>query len=297
MPKRKRSEIELEDAAIAWLYKICRKREACSLDESMALVQQFPNAIHVKDSHGELLLHNACETDCTDEFIQFLVNFWPESCQIPNRYGSMPLHLTIERDAEAWLSLETIQVLVQAWPDAVHVHDNMGWLPLHYACQNKCTDEVIAFLINCWPESVRVPGGSNEGELPLHWACQTRRLSLLVIRSLIEAWPDSVCEQDYHGYLPLHYACEYGCTDDEIRFLVECWPMSVCIKTKGGNLPLNSGLFAGVDHGSDDYHCKPRLSFQTIQFLIQAWPEAIHEITPMATHHCITLAWMVLRVM
>jgi len=84
-----------------------------------------------------------------------------------------------------------------------------------------------------------------------------------IIQLLIKSWPDSVCEKDYHGMLPLHYAIEGGCTNDGIQFLVESWPQSVQIADKRGLLPLHNA-------------CKKKyLSLAVIQSLVQAWPDAV----------------------
>ncbi len=56
---------------------------------------------------------------------------------------------------------------------------------------------------------------------------------------LVQGWPDAVSEQDQHGYLPLHHACEYDGADDVIRFLVRSCPDSCQVPTKDGQLPLH----------------------------------------------------------
>jgi len=117
------------------------------------------------------------------------------------------------------------------------------------ACWYGCVDDVIEFLVKCWPESVRCRT-NNDGHiryslplhsLPLHFACQ-RKSSLTIIQALIQAWSDSVREPDGNGYLPLHHACEKSCTDDVIKFLVDSWPESCQIPTKYGLLPLHCAI-------------------------------------------------------
>jgi len=95
---------------------------------------------------------------------------------------------------------------------------------------------------------------TQHGALPLHSALlavsedikciNQARLSTGTIKFLIQAWPDAVREQDDHGYLPLHYACERGFTYDVLRNLVECWPMSVRIRTRSGALLLRLALIS-----------------------------------------------------
>jgi len=90
------------------------------------------------------------------------------------------------------------------------------------------------------------------------------RLPMETIQLIAEAWPDAVREKDDDGWLPLHYACLYGYSDDVIQLLIECWPMSLHVKTEGGILPLHLAL-------------QPEAKLEAIQMLVHAWPEAVHE--------------------
>jgi len=229
-------------------------------------VEAWPGAVRKQENNGRLPLHCACENGCSDEIIQFLVASWPQSAQMARYSGDLPLHIACRGKP----SLTVIQSLVQAWPDAVRLQDHYGLFPLHSACENGCTDvAVIEILIQCWPESVRC---GLKDHLALHWACRNGKSVLPVIRLLIQAWPDSVREEDGRGYLPLHYACECGCTYDVIQFLVECYPMS--LRTRANlfsTLPLHLALQGELGWG------RSKLSWETIRFLVQAWPDAIRE--------------------
>jgi len=71
------NDINLEDAAVKWLYNIVSGDESYSLDKIKDVVQRFLNAIHVPKSKGCLPLHNACRNGCTNEIILFLIKSWP----------------------------------------------------------------------------------------------------------------------------------------------------------------------------------------------------------------------------
>jgi len=133
-------------------------------------------------------------------------------------------------------SLYELKDLVQKFPNAIRVQaESTGCLPLHYACEYGCADEIIQFLIESWPQSVKVANGS--GSLPLHLACHYR-VSLTVVQWLVHAAPDTIRLQDHQGRVPLSRAIDKFCPDEVIQFLLNCWPESVRCRTHQGWLPL-----------------------------------------------------------
>jgi len=166
--KESMNEINSEAAAAERLYDICQRLYSCSLEDFKALIERFPNAVHVGNANNSLPLHYACRFGFS-EVIPILLESWPQSVQIANKYGSLPLHYA----CEGALSLTVMQSLIQMWPDAIHMQCSSGWLPLHIACVYRHTQaalsEVFQFLLNCWPKSVRCR--TINGELPLHLAC------------------------------------------------------------------------------------------------------------------------------
>ncbi len=95
-------------------------------------------------------------------------------------------------------------------------------LPLHYACLVLIASiDIVSYLIECYPEAVRVPDCHNR--LPLHIAChQNTTVPIETIEYLVRAWPHSVqvCYErnptirdhwDGKGGLPLDVACASKC--------------------------------------------------------------------------------------
>jgi len=140
---------------------------------------------------------------------------------------------------------------------------------------------------------------TEDGSLPLHLALSGYPLkSLETIQVLVEAWPDAVHAQDNNGRLPLHHACQRGCTDDEIQFLVRSWPESCQVLTKDGQLALH--LACGCHSSSATLillDCYPQavrfkdkslhlplhiacmresaFTLEVIERLVRAWPESV----------------------
>jgi len=142
--------INSEAAAVDWLKDILPG--SCWSDELIALVHNFPNAIHVQDEDG-LPLHCTCLHGCIFEIIECLFKLWPESVLKVTADGNLPLHYACYRT----LPLPFIQF----WPNAIHKHNNSGQLLWHYACSYGSMDEVIEFLFDCllaWSNNAHYPG-------------------------------------------------------------------------------------------------------------------------------------------
>jgi hypothetical protein len=99
--------------------------------------------------------------------------------------------------------LEVVQFLVEQWPEAVKIADGRGWLPFHVACINRAPLQVVQFLVEHWSEAVKIVG--QYGWLPLHLAC-INRAPLQVIQFLVEQWPESIKAADTHEKNPLDCA-------------------------------------------------------------------------------------------
>jgi len=121
---------------------------------------------------------------------------WPDSLQIRNKFGSVPLHYAFLGK----LSLTAVQSLVEAWPDGVRVQDGDGLLPLHCACSHGCEENTITILLDSYPESLQIR--TYDGKMPLHYSC-LGKLSLTAIESMVQLWP----MQFVSNVTPASYRC------------------------------------------------------------------------------------------
>jgi len=102
--------------------------------------------------------------------------------------------------------------------------------------------------------------------LPLHCAFSEKvrsYMSFMALQTLVQAWPDAICQQDDEGMLPLHYACKRDVEVQLIQFLIDCWPESLHITAKDGTLPLHQACMSQIP--------------AVICCLIKSYPQAVHE--------------------
>lgn len=143
---------------------------------------------------GELPLHGYCEhrTSISDHeydlevyLVRTLVGLYPEGVHKVNTYGYSPLHSACEKATPA--DLTAIEFLVESMNGSEARQDDHGQhtTPLHVACESKAAPEVIHFLIQALPGSVRALGGGNTGSTSLHELCH-----------------DDYCHRHYADYVP-----------------------------------------------------------------------------------------------
>jgi hypothetical protein len=79
---------------------------------------------------------------------QLLFMLCPESLQLVNNDGAIPLH-----GAAQFNSLPLVQFFVEAFPDGVRHRSKSGWLPLHIAVESAQSDGVLVvpYLLQQWP--------------------------------------------------------------------------------------------------------------------------------------------------
>ena len=132
--------------------------------------------------------------------------------------GMLPLHYACKRNAP----LEVLEFLIQQYPASVKEKDNQGKLPLHYACKNNAPIQVLEFLVQQYPDSFKEKSYYCK-RLPLHFACMNNA-PLEVLEFLVQRYPDSVMEKEYWGKLPLHLAWENNAPLQVLEFLVQQYP-------------------------------------------------------------------------
>jgi len=130
------------------------------------------------------------------------------------------------------------QALIEAWPESCSVQSGRGFRSHHYRFFMHGKIRMM-FLSN---SPLETPVTSNGGFLPLHLACKAQA-STDVIQYLIDVYPQSVRILAYHR-LPLHYACSKDDADsgngdsdrdndypdtETLECLVRAWPESVMV--------------------------------------------------------------------
>ncbi len=176
-------------------------------------------------------------------------------------------------------SLDEIRSIVKAEPNILKCFAKMSFcdvnvLPLHFACMNHAPLEIVSYLVEMYPESIKIQSrGLLPGSmLPLHHAC-FEGASLEVIKYLITIYPASIKIMSGDGSLPLHIACYsafsgYRSTPllETIQFLVETYPEAIMVKSTShghqGRLPLHIASLS-------------KASLEVVQYLAERNPESI----------------------
>jgi len=242
-----------------------------------------------------LALHLACDANVLLQIIQYLVQNGPRALKSKGLHG-FPLHHACHSSAD----LSTINFLIQAWPDALKTPNQSAALPLHEAC-HYCGKHanVSAWLTYCRALSLVAASNQPSSLLPLSNNADSQPLPppVMLLKTLVQAFPDAVCIDDEEGYLPLHnLCCNEAALQIEVQLLVEAWPEALQAAALG-RLPLHLACQHGspvnviqyLTHSSpfatkvQNYlgqlplhvACSNKLDFAVIESLIQAWPYSV----------------------
>lgn len=183
----------------------------CSYDVISYLISNYPEAVRIKDPKEDILpLHYALRERRDDlmAITSELLAAHPESVQIRDSYGDLPIHIASDKEA----SLELIELLINGFPEGIRQRDRLNRLPIHICLENDSSDEVILFLLHQWPESAKEL--NENGLLALHSAVRRRKIRISL--ELLRLHPDAASftsgqeiallllkEEDDEAYIPL----------------------------------------------------------------------------------------------
>jgi len=259
-PKETMNEINSEASTAQRISDICyRKIDSYLSDEFKALIKRFPNVVHVGDAYGYLPLHRACYVwhhQSHSNFNRILATIIAHGHWM--RLTAIAQCLQIE----IVIGGHSISSRCLAWR---HPMARLQW-PYH--CILLVTPNVqMKLFIICFIVGLMQCDTSQTLDTCPYRPCLFEGMILaynsIIAGSLARLFP---WERSPGGSLPLHHACQHGCTDDVIQFLVGSWPQSVEIMTDSscyGCLPLH-------------HACTGKSSLTVIQALVQAWPNAVH---------------------
>jgi ankyrin repeat protein len=224
---------------------------------------------------GNTALHIACvapEAMIDPNSIVQLLNANSGLARRVNNKNQTPLRLHCQRRNA---STHVARLLLEANPDALRTLDYIdGWAPIHYAAANANLN-LIQYLVEAYPESVRVRTTKNQ--TALHLLCQQHHNLLEAASStppskisrncnrpgshtpqvaaalslLLEADPTAVVERDMpHSCTPLHLVCKAGGSRPEVsvqvvRQLLRFNPHAATIADDESYLPLHHASEVG----------------------------------------------------
>jgi len=121
---------------------------------------------------------------------------------------TLPVHDAVRKAAP----LKMVKRMVQAAPDALRQTDKIGRIPLHHVLTAEpraltMIGGLVDYLLSCDSSTSKVR--DVDGNLPLHLACGYGA-EIGVVKSLIEAHPDGVLEQNGKGNIPSQLGVQFS---------------------------------------------------------------------------------------
>jgi ankyrin repeat protein len=264
------------------------------------------SALLHKDSYGEIPLHIACRrlTVCSYEIISWLLECYPESAEVQNEFGHLPMHLLAAsecHDAKDDVMNRCFDILFCAHPGAIYKNDDEGDIPLHCLLTHH---HILPTMLNLFTkhilwidESIPLIENPITGYLPLHTACRNGIYAGDILDKIIYLHPEASLHFDNEGYLPFHIALQaaYSCDVDILKKLLyqkedqgryRVYPTTTTLPCTANGVPA---LFVAcenaidLDCGDDDnFESNDCRTLDVIRFLVENSPELFishnHEI-------------------
>jgi len=139
--------------------------EAASIDILRFMLSIDPTFTRERDNIGSYRPIDCAVINKSTEFCKVLIDVYQESLR-----DSRPMHLVCaygDRDD----SVDTIQYMLDVYPESINVRDGGGVLPIHLAAQFGRA-KTIELLLKYDPKAARKESFNNLQQLPLHSACR-----------------------------------------------------------------------------------------------------------------------------
>jgi len=343
--QRMTKDISLDDLRnSSFLHRVCMN-EKVTLEIVECLLHLYPQTIHRcldisyeykyipdEDSVEGYPLHLACyNKDCPNEVIQLLLrkssghfqinhmcrcsDDWGNSgaaCLEDRIYDGTPLHYYLSRTSN--VDLDIVKQLVANPGMLLLADEETKFTPIHILLHNESIGEmfdVVKYLAEANPSSLKAK--DHNYQIPLHVACDNSNITTRIIEVLLKLWPESACQQEILGALPIHLLCgeKNKKMDDEIaidvlKLLLDAYPDSVRKHIESGysvefpihraarNMPpgcckllydayprlvrLDSGRLGSGVEGSLPFHfaCYSGRP-DTLEYLFGIYPKSLHK--------------------
>jgi hypothetical protein len=227
-------------------------------DEVVSLLHQYPNEIAGStmkvvcqgENYMVTPLHFAVGSivNCPVAVLEALVQANPAALiSADERRGLNPIHLGLLKGT---VGIEQIDYLLSVCPEMALHADLDGNLPLHMAVE-YASDAVVQRILSACPEAAGYK--TKRQRHALHLLASSRcqiggrnghtgvdsEISLITIKSLVEAYPEALQHPDLQGRLPLHLTV---CTPfprwDVIKLFSDVYPAALLVQDENHKIPL-----------------------------------------------------------
>ena len=201
--------------------------------------------------------------------LEYIIQSNPSSLLLDNTYESTPLHNAC---FNKHMSSEIVKLLVANGPQATRRVDVCGRTPLLILCDEECklvgksALDILHVLLKADPGSIEQASEEEDFEsLPIHVASSAGK-SPVFVKTLINAWPESVKATDAYDFLPIHCACGFGGQLETVKILLEMYPESIALRNGQEFLPIHDAAGRSGKRGA-----------KTIEFLLLNDPKLASE--------------------
>jgi hypothetical protein len=152
------------------------------------LLKAYPEALLSKEEEGgRLPLHMAAIRGAPTDIMRHLVHASPQSLQMADLQGNLPLHHAVTYSSEA-----VVELLANLSPDACQHANTKARLPLHLLCARQWDQDSLSLSLiqTILHHNVRAAGRQErQGRLPLHLACEQGYPRRDIVELLVESFP------------------------------------------------------------------------------------------------------------
>jgi len=242
-------------------YLCCNKMvdEKKAMELLKLLLEKCPEAVrHVENFRliRFLPLHYASGSRRSPEFCRVLIEAYPGSERIANRFAALPFHSACSKGTFA-----TVKYLYKLHPDAINHRTTIGTYPIHNAIDsisrgdNPITAVVIAnFLLDC-DSSVKLQ--KQRGESLLYYACRAGyndsniEAGIEAIKAIYDAHPEAIEENTIASNIHDRHQLVQSFINSNLLFALEAKDQDHMTTPDGnGELPLHTALENNVTLGS-----------------------------------------------
>ena len=143
-------------------------------------------------------------------------------------------------DAARIFNWRVVGELCETKPEAAAYIGDDGWTALHHCCNRRCPDaDVVKALIHAYPEALLIT--EDKGWTPLHYACRFKA-PRDVVALLVNLYPEKghlcVSRADRRGRMPLYYAVRYNAPPGVVDILMDVCASAVLEEDQNSDSPL-----------------------------------------------------------
>jgi len=169
------------------------------------MIKYDPTVLQLVDGQLEYPFYLAVSKK-SFEFCKEIMNVYPESVKTET-HGSLPIHDACGRST---VHTETIHYLLDMYPESINIRDGSGMLPIHCAARYG-NAKIVDLLLLHDPDAAskpRITSIIRRFSLPLHEACSREYAQLLTVQVLFDAYPQAIRARDEHGKTPLDHSTD-----------------------------------------------------------------------------------------